>query len=112
MARVNENQAIQYTEHLRQMLDTEKNAVKDMVHMELRERLGTILENASSIEKQSLLMQQKANQVEKSAKEWENLLHVTSKKLRHFGDLQNWAEQIERDMHLIERTLQIVHECP
>lgn len=78
------------------------------VDNDLRTRTADLHANAEAISKQEKeLAKQTAALAQESAK-WEKLLDGGTKKLNEVGDIQNWAEMIERDLLVLEETVRLV----
>lgn len=46
--------------------------------------------------------------LKKQNKKWETITTSTRNKLKEYGDIQNWAELIDRDLRVVEETIRIV----
>ncbi|OAK93660.1 hypothetical protein IQ06DRAFT_298981 [Phaeosphaeriaceae sp. SRC1lsM3a] len=78
------------------------------VDNDLRTRTADLHANADAISKQEKeLAKQTAALAQESAK-WQKLLDGGTKKLNEVGDIQNWAEMIERDLLVLEETVRLV----
>lgn len=78
------------------------------VDNDLRTRTADLHANAEAISKQEKeLAKQTAALAQESAK-WQKLLDGGTKKLNEVGDIQNWAEMIERDLLVLEETVRLV----
>ncbi|KAH7399136.1 hypothetical protein DE146DRAFT_613059 [Phaeosphaeria sp. MPI-PUGE-AT-0046c] len=78
------------------------------VDNELRTRTADLHANAEAISKQEKeLAKQTAALAQESAK-WQKLLDGGTKKLNEVGDIQNWAEMIERDLLVLEETVRLI----
>ncbi|KAM5447448.1 hypothetical protein MaudCBS49596_005959 [Microsporum audouinii] len=77
---------------------------------DLRTRAGTLHDNAAIIEKQQEDLKQTTQEVSKQSKELEKLLDQGQNGLKEVGDLQNFAEVMERDLLVLEETLRLAEE--
>ena len=74
---------------------------------EMRIRAADLHANSAAIEKQEKeLIKQTAALAKESAK-YQKVLDTSTKKLNEIGDVQNWAEVMERDLLVIEETLRL-----
>ncbi|GAM84616.1 hypothetical protein ANO11243_026120 [Dothideomycetidae sp. 11243] len=48
----------------------------------------------------------------KQSEQCEKLVDATYKAMTEFGDVQNWAEMIERELLVLEETMRLVEELP
>ncbi|KAK2875353.1 hypothetical protein FQN49_001671 [Arthroderma sp. PD_2] len=77
---------------------------------DLRTRASTLHDNATVIEKQQEDLKRTTQEVSKQSKELEKLLDQGQTGLKEVGDLQNFAEVMERDMLVLEETLRLAEE--
>ena len=77
---------------------------------ELKTRAKDLHANSSVIADQEKELTKQTALLAKQAKQWQNLADCSTKKLNEFGDIQNWAEMIERDLMVVEETLHLVNE--
>ncbi|KAF3482813.1 uncharacterized protein GIQ15_02137 [Arthroderma uncinatum] len=77
---------------------------------DLRTRAGTLHDNAAVIEKQQEDLKRTTQEVSKQSKELEKLLDQGQTGLKEVGDLQNFAEVMERDLLVLEETLRLAEE--
>lgn len=71
-------------------------------------RAADLHTNAGSIAKQEAEVKKQTAALAKEAARWQKELDKTTKSLNEFGDLQNWAEVMERDFLVLEETLRLV----
>ncbi|KAK0860561.1 hypothetical protein LTR87_017264 [Friedmanniomyces endolithicus] len=64
--------------------------------------------NARAISKQEDQLKKNAAALAKESDKWQKELDKATKGLNEFGDLQNWAEMMERDFLVLEETLRLV----
>jgi hypothetical protein len=78
------------------------------VDNELRTRTADLHANAEAISKQEKELAKQTAALAKESAQWEKLLNGGTKKLNEVGDIQNWAEMIERDLLVLEETMRMV----
>lgn len=79
---------------------------------DLQRRAADLHANSKAIEKQEReLIKQTAGLAKQSA-QWEKIIGKSTKQLNEIGDVQNWAEVMERDLLRIEETLRLVEGRP
>ncbi|KAK0948486.1 hypothetical protein LTR29_000118 [Friedmanniomyces endolithicus] len=64
--------------------------------------------NARALSKQEDQLKKNAAALAKESDKWQKELDKATKGLNEFGDLQNWAEMMERDFLVLEETLRLV----
>ena len=64
--------------------------------------------NATSIAKQEAQLKNDTVALAKESAKWQKELDKATKGLNEFGDMQNWAEVMERDFMVLEETLRLV----
>ncbi|KAI7272286.1 hypothetical protein KC345_g7115 [Hortaea werneckii] len=64
--------------------------------------------NSQAIAVQEAALAQSTRDLEKEGKKWAKEAEKATKGLNRFGDLQNWAEMLERDFVVLEETLRLV----
>jgi len=64
--------------------------------------------NARAISKQEDQLKKNTAALAKESDKWQKDLDKATKGLNEFGDLQNWAEMMERDFLVLEETLRLV----
>lgn len=77
------------------------------VDAEMRDRAKDLHANATAISKQEKLLADQTAALAKESVKWQKLADSSTKKLNEIGDLQNWAEMIERDLLVVEETLRL-----
>ncbi|KAK5012108.1 hypothetical protein LTR60_004558, partial [Cryomyces antarcticus] len=71
-------------------------------------RIADLHANSAALSKQeTALVAQTAALATETAK-WQKLAGESTKRMKEFGDLQNWAECIERELLVVEETLREV----
>lgn len=63
--------------------------------------------NASAIAKQESQLKEETKALAKESAKWQKELDKATKGLNEFGDMQNWAEVMERDFLVLEETLRL-----
>ncbi|KAL3259297.1 hypothetical protein CAN33_008845 [Aspergillus niger] len=71
----------------------------------LVERAHTITENASALEKQQAELESHTAALAKQNESWDKLAGEARDGLKEIGDVQNWAEVVERELLVLEQTL-------
>ena len=64
--------------------------------------------NSHAIAAQEAALAQSTKELETERKKWAKEAEKANKGLNQFGDLQNWAEMMERDFCVLEETLRLV----
>lgn len=75
---------------------------------QLQRRATDLHENAAAISTQELKLKQLTTDLAKETETWRKEADKGSDGLKQFGDLQNWAEVMERDLLVVEETLRLV----
>lgn len=75
---------------------------------EMRTRTADLHANAEAISKQETELAKSTAALATQTAEWDKLLQSGTKKLNEVGDIQNWAEMIERDLLVLEETVRLV----
>jgi hypothetical protein len=83
-------------------------SVGTSVDNELRTRTADLHTNSEAISKQERELAKQTAALAKESAQWEKLLNGGTKKLNEVGDIQNWAEMIERDLLVLEETVRMV----
>ncbi|TID24255.1 hypothetical protein E2P81_ATG02558 [Venturia nashicola] len=88
------------------------SSVGSAYDIDLQRRAADLHANSKVIEKQEReLINQTAGLAKQSA-QWEKMISKSTKQLNEIGDVQNWAEVMERDLLRIEETLRLVEGRP
>ncbi|KAF1962907.1 hypothetical protein CC80DRAFT_487348 [Byssothecium circinans] len=85
-------------------------SVGGSVDNEMRQRAADLHANSSAIEKQEKELAKQTAALAKQSAQWQKLADTSTKKLNEIGDIQNWAEMIERDLLVLEETLRLVDD--
>ena len=78
------------------------------VDNDLRTRTADLHANAEAISKQEKELAKQTAALDNFRAKWEKLLDGGNKKINEVGDIQNWAEMIERDLLVLEETVRLV----
>lgn len=78
------------------------------VDNDLRTRTADLHANAEAISKQEKELAKQTAALARESEKWQKLLDGGTKKLNEVGDIQNWAEMIERDLLVLEETVRLV----
>lgn len=71
-------------------------------------RATDIHANAAAIAKQEAQLKKQTAALAKESAKWQKELDKATKGLNEFGDMQNWAEMMERDFMVLEETMRLV----
>ncbi|KAL2364079.1 hypothetical protein RJZ56_002961 [Blastomyces dermatitidis] len=77
---------------------------------DLRQCAQALHDNDDALKKQEEKLKKTTQDLAKQSKELEKLADMGRKGLNEVGDLQNWAELIERDLLITEETLRLAEE--
>lgn len=77
---------------------------------DLATRARDLHTNSKAINKQEAELQKQTEKLRKENDKLEKLMNKGTKSLNEFGDVQNWAETIERELLVVEETLRLVAE--
>ncbi|PSN61278.1 hypothetical protein BS50DRAFT_604224 [Corynespora cassiicola Philippines] len=83
-------------------------SVGSSVDNEMRTRAADLHANAEAISKQEKELEKQTAALAKQSAQWQKMADNSTKKLNEIGDIQNWAEMIERDLLVLEETLRLV----
>jgi len=92
------------------MLTHEIQTLGDTLDVDLKDRISNIHSNAQSLDSQSKQLKSRTQQLSKTSRQWSSLAEGARGRLKEVGDVQNWAEMIERDLLILEETLRIVND--
>ncbi|PYH88008.1 hypothetical protein BO71DRAFT_283568, partial [Aspergillus ellipticus CBS 707.79] len=73
----------------------------------LRERARTLSENASALEKQENQLARTTADLARQNAQWGKVAETARVGLKEIGDVQNWAEVIERELLVLEETVRL-----
>ena len=68
--------------------------------------------NSAAITKQQKDLEKQTAKLTKQTAQWDKALTKSTKQLNEIGDLQNWAEVLERDLLVLERTVELAGNAP
>jgi len=71
----------------------------------LRDRAATITSNAAALDRQEGELAEHTARLAKQNAQWTGLADETREGLKEIGDVQNWAEMIERDLLVLEEMM-------
>ncbi|POG62045.1 biogenesis of lysosome-related organelles complex 1 [Rhizophagus irregularis DAOM 181602=DAOM 197198] len=97
-------------EQLRKEAVQAVSEVTDSLADTLNERVSTILKTQREIESEARKLSSQSVKYTKQTKQWLSMLEGFNSALKELGDVQNWAEVIEKDMREIATTLEFVHK--
>jgi uncharacterized protein GlcG (DUF336 family) len=83
-------------------------SVGSTLDAEMRTRTADLHSNSAAISKQEKELAKATASLARDTKEWEKLLQGGTKKVKEVGDIQNWAEMLERDLLVLEETARLV----
>jgi chromosome segregation ATPase len=103
-----EPESVQRTAEARAAVAASLAVVGSSVDSEMRTRAKDLHANAEAIEKQEKELAKATAALAKQSAQWQKLADTSTKKLNEIGDIQNWAEMIERDLLVLEETVRLV----
>lgn len=71
-------------------------------------RAADIHSNAAAIDKQQTQLDKDSKALAKESAKLEHEVDKVLKGMKDFGDVQNWAEMLERDFMVLEETMRLV----
>lgn len=74
---------------------------------QFQRRAADLHTNAAAIAKQEAQVKKQTAALAKESAKWQKELDKATKGLNEFGDVQNWAEMMERDFLVLEETLRL-----
>ncbi|KAK3045235.1 hypothetical protein LTS18_014263, partial [Coniosporium uncinatum] len=74
---------------------------------DMRRRAADLHSNSAAIAKQEKELAKQTAALAKHSAQWQKMADTSTKKLNEIGDIQNWAEMIERDLLVVEETLRL-----
>ncbi|KAH9875407.1 hypothetical protein J1614_004899 [Plenodomus biglobosus] len=99
-----------HTAEARAAVTASLSSVGASLDHEMRTRTADLHSNAAAISKQEKELARQTAALAKQTAEWDKLLQGGTKKLNEVGDIQNWAELLERDLLVLEETVRLVDE--
>ncbi|KUL86694.1 hypothetical protein ZTR_03072 [Talaromyces verruculosus] len=101
-------EAIRRTLEARTAFTASLHAVGQTVSADLRARATDLHENAAAIQKQEQELARHTAELAKQNDQWDKVVDGARQGLKEIGDVQNWAEMIERDLLVVEDVLRQV----
>ena len=86
------------------------NSVGSHLDSELQSRAKDIHSNSEVIARQEADVAKQTALLAKQSAQYQQIADESRGKLKEIGDVQNWAEMIERDLLVLEETMRIVEE--
>ncbi|PLB55780.1 hypothetical protein P170DRAFT_325524, partial [Aspergillus steynii IBT 23096] len=77
---------------------------------QIRDRARTLHANASALSRQETELQRTTEALRKQNDGWAKVADQARDGLKEIGDVQNWAELIERDLLVVEETVRLAEE--
>lgn len=100
----------QRTAEARAAFTASLNSVGSNLDTELQARAKNLHANAAALSKQEASVEKQTKELAKQNDQMQKLVNQTADGLKDFGDLQNWAEMMERDLLILEETLRLVED--
>ena len=100
----------QRTAEARAAFTASLNSVGSQLDSELQSRVKDIHANSAVIAKQETEVAKQTALLAKQNAQYQQIADESREKLKEIGDVQNWAELIERDLLVLEETMRIVEE--
>jgi hypothetical protein len=86
------------------------SSIGTSIDADLRTRTADLHANSAAIAKQEKELAKQTAALRKESDKWQKLGDTSTKKLNEIGDVQNWAEMLERDLLVLEETVRLVDE--
>lgn len=86
------------------------SSVGSSLDADLRSRAANLHSNSTALSKQEADLAKETANLAKQTAQWQKVADTSSEKLKEIGDVQNWAEMIERDLLVVEETLKMVEK--
>lgn len=103
----NQESSAKQIEEARTAVTASLSSVGNSLTADLQTRANDLHANAAAIEKQEKELARQAAALAKQSAQYQKLLDKSTKSLNEIGDVQNWAEMIERDLLVVEETLRL-----
>lgn len=84
------------------------SSIGTSVDADLRTRTADLHANSAAIATQEKELAKQTAALRKESDKWQKLGDTSTKKLNEIGDVQNWAEMLERDLLVLEETARLV----
>ena len=88
------------------------NSAGASITNDLQSRAADIHSNSTSLAKQQAEVAKQTAALQKQSDQYQKLADQSGAKLKEIGDIQNWAELIERDLMIVEETLRLAEQAP
>ncbi|OTA55287.1 hypothetical protein K449DRAFT_337760, partial [Hypoxylon sp. EC38] len=85
-------------------------SMSNMLDSELQSRASLLHSNAAALSKQEKDVIKGTEALRKENDKLEKLARDTERKIKELGNVQNWAEVLERDFLVLEETMRLVRE--
>ncbi|KAI0882566.1 uncharacterized protein GGS22DRAFT_169763 [Annulohypoxylon maeteangense] len=85
-------------------------SMSNMLDSELQSRASLLHSNAAALTKQEKDVAKGTEALRKENDKLEKLARDTERKIKELGNVQNWAEVLERDFLVLEETMRLVRE--
>ncbi|KAF2668638.1 hypothetical protein BT63DRAFT_440763 [Microthyrium microscopicum] len=82
------------------------------IDSDLQARASDIHSNAGALAEQEKTLRAQTAALAKQSGRWQKEMDSSVKKLKELGDVQNWAEVLERDLLVLEETMRLVDGSP
>ncbi|OSS50524.1 hypothetical protein B5807_04920 [Epicoccum nigrum] len=86
------------------------SSIGTSIDADIRTRTADLHANSAAIAKQERELAKQTVALKKEGDKWQKLGDSSTKKLNEIGDVQNWAEMLERDLLVLEETIRLVDE--
>jgi hypothetical protein len=103
-------ESVRRTAEARLAVTASLHSIGTSIDAEMRYRTADLHSNSIAISKQEKDLAKQTAAMSKDIKEWEKLLSKGEKGVKETGDIQNWAEMLERDLLVLEETCRLVDE--
>ncbi len=100
----------QRTAEARTAFTASLSSIGSSMDADLRSRAAILHANSAALAKQEADLAKETAALAKQTAQWQKMADNSQEKLKEIGDVQNWAEMIERDLLVVEETLKMVEE--
>lgn len=100
----------QRTAEARTAFTASLSSVGSSLEPDLRSRAAILHANSAALAKQEADLAKETAALAKQTAQWQKMADNSQEKLKEIGDVQNWAEMIERDLLVIEETLRMADD--
>ncbi|KAL8801580.1 MAG: hypothetical protein Q9182_004366 [Xanthomendoza sp. 2 TL-2023] len=80
------------------------------VQSDLQARAGDLHANAAAIDRQEQELLKETMNLGKESDKWQKLVDDGARGVKETGDVQNWAEMLQRDLCVLEDTMAMAEE--